>query len=507
MRALSSRSAGPLLALAAGGLQALSLAPRPLWWLQLLALAMLAGLVRRAKPRRAALLGGCFGAGWIGGSVWWLYIAMHRYGDLPGWIAAPAVVALSVFLALYLAGAMALQARWRTAPGWGLGFAAWWLAAELARGTWFTGFPWAASGYSHIDGPLRGLASWIGVYGIGAIAAWLAAQPVLCFEAWQQRRWRPFGAAAVLVLLVFGAAQTLPQDHTRPAGTLSVTLLQGNIPQDEKFDQAHVGQALLWHRQALLRAQTDLVLAPETAIALLPDQLPPDWWNSLLDHFREGRTAALFGVPLGDPTQGYTNSMLGVLPGNSLPYRYDKAHLLPFGEFIPPGFRWFVDMMNMPLGDFARGQLNAPSMVVAGQRIAPSICYEDLFGEELATRFVDASKAPTLLANVSNLGWYDQSTAVPQHLQFSRMRTLEFQRPMIRAANTGATVVLDHQAQATHALAPYVEGVLVGQVEGRTGLTPYARWLSAVGLWPLWGLVLLIGLGRPIVAARIRSAA
>ena len=163
--------------------------------------------------------------------------------------------------------------------------------------------------------------------------------------------------------------------------------------------------------------------------------------------FAAGTTAALVGVPLGDDQVGYTNSAAGFSPGptGQLVYRYDKQHLVPFGEFIPTGFRWFTQMMDIPLGDFNRGPLVAPSFVVKGERIAPNICYEDLFGEELAARFADAASAPTILANLSNIGWFGETIAVAQHLQISRLRSLELQRPMLRATNTGATVVIDHR--------------------------------------------------------------
>ena len=134
------------------------------------------------------------------------------------------------------------------------------------------------------------------------------------------------------------------------------------------------------------------MIGPETVIPLLPDQLDPAWWQALLDRFRQPGRAALIGLPLGNEQLGYTNSAAGIsaatadLPGGF--YRYDKHHLVPFGEFIPTGFRWFTEMMNIPLGDFNRGRLRAPSFLVGGQRVAPNICYEDLFGEELAARFV-----------------------------------------------------------------------------------------------------------------------
>jgi apolipoprotein N-acyltransferase len=249
-------------------------------------------------------------------------------------------------------------------------------------------------------------------------------------------------------------------------------------------------------------ARADLVVTPETAVPLLPDQLAelaPDYWPALQSHFGQaGGPAALVGVPLGSYEQGYTNSVVGLsaatLAGPA--YRYDKTHLVPFGEFIPTGFRWFTELMNIPLGDFNRGPRIPPSFAVRGERVAPNICYEDLFGEELALRFADESSAPTVLANVSNIGWFGDSIAVPQHLVISRMRSLELQRPMIRATNTGATAVIDHRGVVSAQLPPFSRGVLAAAVQGRQGLTPFARWSAAAGLWPLWALALL-GLAWP----------
>jgi apolipoprotein N-acyltransferase len=173
-------------------------------------------------------------------------------------------------------------------------------------------------------------------------------------------------------------------------------------------------------------------------------------------------------------------------------YRYDKFHLVPFGEFVPAGFRWFTEAMNIPLGDFNRGVRRPPSFTVGTQRVAPNICYEDLFGEELALRFSDPATAPTVMANVSNIGWFGPSEVTVQHLNISRMRTREFERPMLRATNTGATAIIDHRGAVSAELPPYTRGVLVGRVEGREGLTPFARWASWAGLWPLAGLALAV---------------
>ena len=489
---------------ALGAAQTLTFVHTAFWPGQMLAIALLAWRVGLASPGRAALLGLAFGTAWLCAGTWWMFVSMHRYGGLPAWLAALAVFAVSSFLSLYLAAAMAAVARWRSRGPLGSAalFAATWLLAELARGVVFTGFPWVASGYAYVDSPLGGYAPWLGVYGLGAVAAGAAA--AFGFSRLDTvRAW--LAPSVLLVAAVVLGMFAGSVDFTRPTGTLSVTLLQGNVAQDEKFSARFVPEALALTAAQLDGARGDLVVGPETVIPLLPSQLDPAWWQQVLARFRQPGRAAIVGLPLGDEEKGYTNSAAGIsaataaLPGGF--YRYDKHHLVPFGEFIPRGFRWFTELMNIPLGDFNRGPVTAPSFVVKGERVAPNICYEDLFGEDLAARFVPETSAPTILANISNIGWFGETIAVAQHLQISRMRTLELQRPMIRATNTGATAVIDHRGVITKALAPFVRGELDATVEGRSGLTPFAAWAGRFGLWPLFGaaaatLVVAIALRR-----------
>ncbi len=491
---------------AAGALQTLACVHTAAWPLPLAAIALLAWAVQQATPRQAALLGWAFGTAWLGAATWWLFISMHRYGGLPAPLAVAAVALLSAALSVYLGAAMAWVAHRRSGRPLADAsrFAAGWLAAELARGVLFTGFPWAASGYTQVDGPLAVLAPWLGVYGIGALLAWVGA--LLVSGLWQgpAARWRP--AALALAVLALPAAWGIvlgPPEFTRPGRSVNVALLQTNVAQDEKFAAERMPATLAWVAQTLTSAQADLVVTPETAVPLLPDQLQdlvPGYWDGLRQHFsRPGGPAALVGVPLGNFEAGYTNSVVGLSADTAAPgsgYRYDKTHLVPFGEFIPTGFRWFTELMNIPLGDFNRGPLNPPSFVVGGARVAPNICYEDLFGEELARRFADAATAPTVLANISNIGWFGDTIAIPQHLNISRLRSLELQRPMLRATNTGATAVIDHRGVVQAALPPFTVGVLNATVQGREGLTPFARWAAAAGLWPLWALAAL-GLAWP----------
>ena len=514
-----------LLALGAGGAQAASMAwpfasfsflislqhGEPVWYLQVLALSVLAWLLLGSTHwRRSALLGWLFGTAWLAGTVGWTFIAMHTYGGLPAVLAALAVLLLTGLMALFYAAAGGLFTRlaasgrvWRA-----LLFAALWLLAELARGTWLTGFGWGASGYAHVDGPLAGFAPWLGVYGLCAMAACLSMTlaQLGCAAPADTRRQR------VGVLLALAALLALPMWLQREpvaasSAPLSVTLLQGNIAQDEKFETASgVPQALRWYAEQLQASRSALVIAPETAIPLLPQQLPPGYWDALQQHFANGTQAALIGIPLGSYAQGYTNSVLGLQAGQTQAWRYDKQHLVPFGEFIPPLFKWFTALMNIPLGDFNRGAPRQPPFAWQGQRLATNICYEDLFGEELAPGFLDPAQAPTIFVNISNLAWFGNSLAMDQHLQIARMRALEFDRPFLLATNTGTTAIVDNLARVSHALARDTRGVLVGEVEGRSGITPYAWWVARLGLWPYWLLALgLLGLAQRLKPRKISA--
>ncbi len=491
------------LALLAGIAQAVSIAAfwdaQPQWWLQLLSMTGFVALLERAGGswRRSALLGWVFTTGWLVATYWWMTISMHRYGGMPLPLAAGGVLALAMLLAIYYAVVCGIFERivpeaQVTPAVRAIVFAALWLLAELLRGRWFTGLPWGAAGYAHIDGPLAALAPFAGVYAMTTVAALLAA--LLAMHG----GWHMLRIGVVLLALLTGWLLPRP-DFTRSAGTLNVSLLQGNIAQSEKFEpNTGIPQALDWYAQQLLTSTADLVVTPETAVPMLPRYLPPGYLERIEQRFASGAQAALVGIPLlADASSdrsggGYTNSALGFAPDAASIYRYDKHHLVPFGEFVPTLFKWFVAQMHIPLGDFDRGGVGQPSFAWRGQRLAPNICYEDLFSEELGQRFANAALAPTMFVNISNMAWFGDTLALDQHLQMSRLRALEYQRPVIRATNTGATAIIDTQGRVQQQLPRFTQGMLTGAVEGRTGNTPYADWVSHWWLWPFWVTGLLV---------------
>jgi apolipoprotein N-acyltransferase len=514
-----------LLPVAVGVANVFAFAPFKLWPLQILALAWLFhGVIAAPQApinlRAHFLRGWLYGFGWAAAGVHWLYISMHDYGGMPSWMAALAVALLALYLGLYAGAATALagwlRGRWSSSPTV-LGLLmlpALWALSEWVRGWVFTGFPWLVSGYAHTVGPLSGFAALGGVYGVGWIAALVAGALALLWQALRRkdaaggarRIALPLGLA--LALCAAGAGLRQVQWTTPYGQPISVRLLQGNIPQEMKFSNDALVYTLTLYEQMINAEPADLIATPETAIPLLPQQLPPDYLARIARFAQASGSHLALGIPLSDAPQVYANSVLGFGPepgSAALPYRYDKHHLVPFGEFIPPGFRWFVDMMRIPLGDMQRGAALQAPFGVRDQWVLPNICYEDLFGEEIAAQLRDAYRTgqppASLLLNLSNIAWFGDSIALPQHLQISQMRTLETGRPMLRATNTGATAVILPDGRLTE-LAPYTRGTLAAKVQGYAGQTPYILLGNklAVGL-ALLMLLLAWGCNK---AARIR---
>ena len=506
-RSLSWRTS-MMLGLVAGCLNILSFAPFNIWPLQLISLALIFLLVVQRDDwsiRQIALIGASYGFGCLFLGISWLVIAMWRYGDVPLALSIMALALLAAYLALFSAGMLAighwLQQRWTLSVTLSLllVFPALWALSEWLRGSMLTGFSWLASGYAHTGSPLAGYAAVIGVYGIGWVSAVIAGAIALVLL--RRTAWIKL-SILVGLLLVFGMVlrqHAWTHDHGEP---ITVRLLQGNVDQGIKFEIEHVNESLALYHEMILAAPADLIAAPETALPLLSSQLPVDYLPSLNDFAQRSNSGLVVGLGVHDGENRYSNSVLGFgREYATQPYRYDKHHLVPLGEFVPFGFHWFIQMMKIPLGDFSSaGILQAP-MRVKDQLVLPNICYEDLFGEEIAQQLAAQASstggAATILLNVSNLAWYGDSIAIPQHLQISKMRVLETGRPMLRATNTGATAVISAHGEIVAQLKPLTRDTLSATVQGTSGLTPYILWgnLSVIML-ALVSLLLAFGIAK-----------
>ncbi len=281
-------------------------------------------------------------------------------------------------------------------------------------------------------------------------------------------------------------------DWVKPEGEpVSVSLLQGNIPQDMKWREDHLESTMQTYAKLIVESDSRLIVTPEISIPLFSDTVPPRYLSYLAEHARNNNGDVLIGLAerTGHEGKEYYNTMFsfGTAPAQS----YRKHHLVPFGEYIPfkPLFGWVIQVLQIPLSDFSRGGLDQQPMNLAGQRVAINICYEDVFGEEIIYQLPQA----TMLVNVSNDAWFGRSIGPQQHLQISQMRALETGRYMLRATNTGVTAIIDERGRVLQTIEIFTTAALHGLAQGFTGATPYVR----MGNYPvlgLAGLLLCIGL-------------
>ncbi len=472
-----------------GSASVLGFAPFYFWLVPVLSLAVLAWLVDWASgPRRAAVIGFCFGIGYFITGVSWIYVSMTEFGGMAVPIAAFATLFFCSYLALFIAAAAWIARRIPAARGirLTLAFPAAWVLMEWVRGWMFTGFPWLAVGYSQgPGGPLAGYAPLLGAYGVSLLAV-LSAGLLAWWTPWPARfdvrRMLHPGLPAVIVLWIagLGLAQA---PWTQPTGApISVSLLQGNIRQDLKW-RPEALQATLETYLRLTRAATSrLVVLPETAVPLLNVDVPQGYLALLAEHARDNGGDLLLGIPEyveGNPPRYYNSVMsFGVSPTQT----YRKHHLVPFGDYFPQWafITWVMNAMQIPMSSFSRGDAVQAPLAVAGQHVAVNICYEDVFGEEIIRQLPRA----TLLANFTNDAWWGESFAAEQHLQISQMRAQETGRYMLRATNTGVTAIIDQRGRVLAAAPQFVSTAIDGTAQGFAGSTPYVLW----GNWVFLGL-------------------
>lgn len=468
----------PLLAAALGLLSVLAFEPIGAFPLIVATLAGLFRLLDKTADARCAKTGAkigfAFGAGLFIGGVSWIYVSLSTFGGMPAPVAGLATLLFCLFLALYPALVGAIFSRCAPAAGWRrpLFFAALWALSEWLRGYVLTGFPWLAVGYTQTPpSPLAGIAPILGVFGISAVTAWLGAALAVAYASWRSR-----GATAtlrgpllaiVLVLISTGLLRNIRWTEAR-GEPLSVALLQGNIPQELKWRPEWFNESLRTYFRLAEDNPAQLTVLPETAIPALYEQLPPGFIDALRGLALRENGELILGVATGS-AQVYANSAIAV--GAAGLQRYDKSHLVPFGEFVPPGFRWLMDLAQIPMSDFTPGAAQQPPIRIGPLKAALDICYEDAFGEEIIRALPEAE----LLINLSNVAWFGDSLAPAQHLQISRMRTLETGRMMLRATNTGMTAIIAADGRVVAKLPPFTRAALRGEIRAYVGVTPFVR--------------------------------
>jgi apolipoprotein N-acyltransferase len=482
---------GRWLSLPVGAALAAAFAPVGLSVLAFACPAALFLLWHGASPREAAWRGFLFTCGTFLAGTYWLYHSIHLVGQAPVWIALVLMIGLVAIMGSYCALIGYALARWVPPTGalrWLAALPAAWVFAEWVRGWFLSGFPWLALGYSQLGTPLRGFAPVLGVYGVSLAAAVTAG--ALAMLVLGSRRERI--AATASALAVWIAAALLAQvTWTLPVGpTVSVALVQGAVPQSMKWRAGERERTMhLYSDLTAPHLGAQVIVWPESAIPALESDI-----RGYLDGVRGAAaahgSAMIIGLVRRDPLTGnYYNGIAAWSPAEQW---YYKRRLVPFGEFfpVPASVREWMRLMNLPYSDFAAGPARQVPLEAAGQFLAPTVCYEDAYGVEQ----LELVRRSTLLVNVTNDAWFGDSTAPHQHVDISRMRSLETGRPMLRATNDGVTALIGYDGSVIDRLPQFRPAVLAGSVQPRGGLTPYVRF----GNGPLL-LLLLLGFAGPAV--------
>ncbi|MFT8258375.1 MAG: apolipoprotein N-acyltransferase [Candidatus Symbiodolus clandestinus] len=474
-----------LLALLLGAFGVIAFSPLDFWPAAFISLSALLILIQKQSPKQAAVIGFWWGVGLFGCGLHWIYLCIEQFGGLP-FIASWALIALLIsYLSLYPA-LFTAALRWllpeSSLASLCLAAPAIWQITDWLRGTLLTGFPWLQFGYTQIDAPLAGLAPLGGVqlltYGIVAGSG---------FMVWigMKHRWSAL-VILPLVLLSLQPLRKISWTQEQPQHARHVALVQGNIAQALKWQPQNLTATLnhYWQLTQPLLPNTSLIVWPEMAI--------PDTDSSQMTFLRwlsqqlTAENQLITGISHHHPQGGYYNSLLVLSHTPPLSEQtplayYHKHHLVPFGEFVPLAslLRPLAPLFNLPMSSFSQGDYRQKPLKVGKWRLNPAICYEIILGEQLRANFTEEIDC---LLTTSNDAWFGDSWGPWQHLQMARMRALELGRPLLRATNTGITVVTNAYGQIMAQLTPRISGVLQASVTPAKGITPYARW----GNRPIW---------------------
>lgn len=500
------------LACLAGGLTVLS--HPPFSWLIAVPVAYsgLFLLLRHVSATRAYLVGWAFGVGQFGVGISWIsesfYVDAERFGAM----AIPAVAGLSAGLAIFPAMSAALfatiaQRRQLDGLVASLWLATCWVAGEWLRGHVLTGFPWNLAGYALVDhAALRQPAAWVGSYGLSFLLVLLGTMPGAAYTAAPRQR-MAIPAIFTTILVGLWGVGTLRLSTVTPTPGVELRIVQGNIPQREKWAPGNQSPTLERYLELSSRpGDVDLLLWPETAF---PGFLDEDARARarIASALPEG-TRLLTGVPdrvQSDGLTRYFNTVQAYDDRGEILTGYAKHHLVPFGEYVPLRGWLPIERLTEGLGDFTPGPGPRNLAIPGAPLVAVAICYEIIFPGHV----VDDRFRPDWIFNATNDAWFGASIGPEQHLASARMRAVEEGLPVVRAANTGISAVIDADGGLVARLATGETGTIDAGLPGARAPTPYARfgdWTFFVLMVAFWVLNGLAGfLGHYVEAAGSRK--
>ena len=484
----------------AGAMFMLSLAPYGYWIIALISPALLyALLLGPMSNKRAFIIGEAYGMGlWCVGAFW-LYTSIHDYGDIPAPLALLAIAVMGLGMGLFH-GFLALIFN-RFVGKQPLAFAALWVLQEWLKTWLFTGFPWLFVGYAFTEQYwLSSLAPVAGVFAVSFVAVLLSASLVDAFR----KRAGYLVVTALFIAVSIGLwlgnpAWTQPKPNTE---NLKVSLIQGNIPQDLKWLTDYRYKTLeIYATLSSTEWDQDMVIWPESSIPMFQTEAWP-FITEVVKVAKQTDTTWVTGIPYKDEaayqqeTDKYApfyNSVIAL--GAQADGLYKKQNLVPFGEYIP--FQGALDLFpnlagSQDIMSYSRGPANQSPLQVRGHNLGSAVCYEVAYPD---TTRRNAQNTDFLLT-ISNDAWFGTSAGPLQHLQMVQMRSLETGRWFMRATNTGVTAIIDHTGKIVARAPQFERTVLRGEVQSRTGMTPYVRFGNLPILLLIGSMLVLSYLGK-----------
>ncbi|MEK9822123.1 MAG: apolipoprotein N-acyltransferase [Gammaproteobacteria bacterium] len=478
------------LAILAGLAVTFSLAPFDAWPLAFVGPAMLYLAVESGTTGRALTRFYLFNVAMFGSGVSWIYVSIHVYGGASVVLAGLLVVLFVLAYSLICLPLAWVYARYLRAAVMAsvLGFAGLWVLQEWLRSWFLTGFPWLFSGYGLMESPLAGLAPFTGVFGLSLVACLVGVSVLACVRA---RRWPWLVLPAGVLLLSLAAGF---KDMTRLDRAITVSLLQGNVDQHLKWLPSSRMPILNHYRSATSdELGRDLIVWPEAALTVFR-QSAATVLRDLDAQAAEAGSTLVFGIPDRNAAGGFQNTVVALGQGEG---QYIKRRLVPFGEYVPLEglIRGVIQFFDLPMSRNRPGPSVQAPLTAGALSLSTSICYEVVYPDLVRETVAD----PDLLVTVSNDTWFGESIGPWQHLQMARMRALENGRAMARATNNGITALIDHRGRIVSTLPRFRQGTLRGELEVRSGHTPFHRF----GSYPVLALsCLFIGLAFLLLKKR-----
>ncbi|SMB83701.1 Apolipoprotein N-acyltransferase [Pasteurella testudinis DSM 23072] len=473
-----------------------------------LAYVSVGGLIVLATQRshKTALYTSYFWAlGFFTFGINWIHVSIHLFGGVPLLLSYIAVLLLAAYLSLYPLLFAYLIQRFQIKSAVVLAIV--WTFTEFLRGWVMTGFPWLQFGYSQIDSPFFGIAPILGVQGLTFFVVWISGLLINIGKVWLQRDERALlvmSGSVLTLLFLSGAAFYLSADkinyrtaasQSNPDRKLTVTLVQGNIEQNLKWDPQYFSNTIAIYQNLIAPhlGKSDLIILPEAAIPTLENQVQPLLHSWQIAAEKSGSEIIVGTVYHDEQQDRFYNSAI-VLGDPQNPYqlatanRYNKHHLVPFGEYVPLEslLRPLGAMFDLPMSNFKQGDYRQTPLKAKGVSMATAICYEIILGAQLQHNI--AASENDFILTISNDAWFGDSIGPWQHFQMARMRALENGKAVIRATNTGITAFIGSKGQVLRQAPQFEATTLTTTLTVENSMTPY----TVFGDKPLYILSVLL---------------